>query len=111
LEIRRRGRHLDLRGALTALGREGLTEVLVEGGGRLAAALLRADLVDEVHWFSAPRLLGGDAIPALGRLEVGSLGEAIELQAVRVRRVGDDLHLWGAVRRARSAARRRGVSR
>ena len=32
----------------------GLTRVLVEGGGQLAAALLRADLVDRIAWFHAP---------------------------------------------------------
>lgn len=109
LEIPTEGRHLDLRHALAVLAREGLTEVLVEGGGRLAAALLRAGLVDELHWFAAPRLLGGDARPALGPLAVGSLGEAIELEEVRLRRVGDDLHLRGAVRRGRPGSRRRGV--
>jgi len=45
---------VDLTAAMTALGDAGLTRVLVEGGGQLAAALLRADLVDRVAWFHAP---------------------------------------------------------
>jgi len=86
---------LDLRRALAALAREGLTEILVEGGGRLAAALLRGGLVDELHWFTAPRLLGGDGLPALGPLAVSSLARAPVLRDACVRRLGDDLHLWG----------------
>ena len=35
------------------LGERGLTRVLVEGGGKLAAALLRAGLVDRLYWFRA----------------------------------------------------------
>ena len=54
----RKGRHLDLRRGLRLLAKAGITEVLVEGGGELAAALLREGLVDEVHWFVSPRLLG-----------------------------------------------------
>jgi len=86
---------LDLRRALAALAREGLTEILVEGGGRLAAALLRGGLVDEVHWFAAPRLIGGDGVPALGPLAAASLARAPILRDVQVRRLGEDLHLFG----------------
>ncbi len=101
LSIPRRGAHLDLRRALERLAREGLTEVLVEGGGELAAALLRRDAVDELHWFAAPSLLGGDARPALGALGVGRLARRVRLEEVRQRRSGPDLHLWGRVGGAR----------
>jgi diaminohydroxyphosphoribosylaminopyrimidine deaminase/5-amino-6-(5-phosphoribosylamino)uracil reductase len=110
LDVRLRGRYLDLERALSLLARSGLTEVLVEGGGRLAAALLREDLVDEVHWFAAPKLLGDDGRSALGSLAVGSLSDALALENVQVRRVGDDLYLRGDVRR-RSPARSRGSAR
>ena len=42
----------------------GITRVLVEGGAQLAAALLRADLVDRLAWFHAPAVMGGDGWPA-----------------------------------------------
>jgi diaminohydroxyphosphoribosylaminopyrimidine deaminase/5-amino-6-(5-phosphoribosylamino)uracil reductase len=48
-----------------ALGARGVTHVLVEGGSVLAAGLCRADLVDEIVWFRAPRLIGGDGVPAI----------------------------------------------
>jgi diaminohydroxyphosphoribosylaminopyrimidine deaminase/5-amino-6-(5-phosphoribosylamino)uracil reductase len=104
----RRGR-LDLRVALAELARAGLTELLVEGGGELAAALLREGLVDEIHWFVSARLIGGDGRPALGPLALSRLADAPELRDVRVRRLGDDLHLRGRVRpgRAPRAATRR----
>jgi diaminohydroxyphosphoribosylaminopyrimidine deaminase/5-amino-6-(5-phosphoribosylamino)uracil reductase len=100
-----RGRHLDLRRALSALAERGLSELLVEGGGGLSAALLREDLVDEVHWFAAPRLIGGDGVPALGPLAIAELARAVELADVAVRRLGPDVHVWGRIR-ARSRGRR-----
>jgi diaminohydroxyphosphoribosylaminopyrimidine deaminase/5-amino-6-(5-phosphoribosylamino)uracil reductase len=84
-----------------------LTEILVEGGGQLAAALLREDLVDEVHWFAAPKLIGDDGLSALGPLAVRSLSDAHVLENVRTRRVGEDLHLHGGVRRGSSGGARR----
>ena len=90
---RRAGRRsLDLRAALGALAREGITEILVEGGGGLAAGLLRADLVDELHWFAAPALLGSDGRPALGPLGVVRLEKAPRFATHAMRRVGEDLH-------------------
>jgi diaminohydroxyphosphoribosylaminopyrimidine deaminase/5-amino-6-(5-phosphoribosylamino)uracil reductase len=105
LDVPLRGGHLDLRRALRRLAREGLTELLVEGGGQLAAALLRGGLVDEVHWFAAPRLLGGDARAALGALGVGRLARSPRLSELQVRRVGADLHVVGRLAAQRRARR------
>ncbi|MDJ0849161.1 MAG: bifunctional diaminohydroxyphosphoribosylaminopyrimidine deaminase/5-amino-6-(5-phosphoribosylamino)uracil reductase RibD [Myxococcota bacterium] len=98
LEVPMRGNAVDLSRALRRLAREGLSELLVEGGGGLAAALLRGGFVDELHWFSAPRLLGGDGRPALGELGVRTLARAPELHEVRVRSAGRDLHWTGRLR-------------
>ena len=64
---------MDLTAALTALGTAGLTRVMVEGGGQLAAALLRADLVDRIVWFHAPSIMGGDGWPAVQAFGVETL--------------------------------------
>lgn len=101
LEVRRRGPHLDLRAALERLAREGLTQLLVEGGGELAAALLRRDCVDEIHWMLAPLLLGSDGRPALGALGVRRLSEAGALESVALERRGRDVHLSARVVGAR----------
>jgi diaminohydroxyphosphoribosylaminopyrimidine deaminase/5-amino-6-(5-phosphoribosylamino)uracil reductase len=95
------GHHLDLRRALRRLAREGLTFVLVEGGGGLAAALLRRGLVDEVHWFVSPTLLGADGRAALADLGVARLLRRPKLEGVRVERVGEDLHVQGRIARRR----------
>ena len=64
---------IDLAQALRALGTRGLTRILAEGGARLAAALLRADLVDRIVWFHAPGVIGADGVPALAILGVDAL--------------------------------------
>ena len=91
--------HVDLEAAFQRLAEEGLTTVLVEGGGQLAAALLRADLVDEVHWLLAPRLIGSDGKPGLGPLGLTRLADAVDLDSWKTRRRGPDLHLHGEIRR------------
>lgn len=83
---------LDLPAALRALATRGLTRVLVEGGARLASALLRADLVDRLVWFSAPGMIGGDGLPAIQGLDVDRLD-----QMKRFRPAGPPVLLGGDV--------------
>jgi diaminohydroxyphosphoribosylaminopyrimidine deaminase/5-amino-6-(5-phosphoribosylamino)uracil reductase len=55
---------IDLADGLRTLAKAGITRLLVEGGGQIAASLLRADLVDGIAWFHAPAVMGGDGWPA-----------------------------------------------
>ena len=82
---------IDLRDALRLLGERGLTRLLVEGGGRLAASLLRAGLVDRLVWLHAPLLLGGDGVPAVNALGLDALAEAPGFELLSSETVGPDL--------------------
>ncbi|MDE2678907.1 MAG: bifunctional diaminohydroxyphosphoribosylaminopyrimidine deaminase/5-amino-6-(5-phosphoribosylamino)uracil reductase RibD [Gemmatimonadota bacterium] len=54
----------DLAALLAELHGRGLTRVLCEGGGRVAASLLAARLVDRIYLFIAPVLVGSAGVPA-----------------------------------------------
>jgi diaminohydroxyphosphoribosylaminopyrimidine deaminase/5-amino-6-(5-phosphoribosylamino)uracil reductase len=81
--------------ALAALAAREVTSLLLEGGAGLASALLRADLVDALALFIAPRLIGGDGRPLLGPLGVGELALAPRLLETSVREIGPDLLVEG----------------
>jgi diaminohydroxyphosphoribosylaminopyrimidine deaminase/5-amino-6-(5-phosphoribosylamino)uracil reductase len=85
---------LDVAGAMAELGRRGITRVLCEGGGRLAASLLAAGLVDQVALFTAGRAIGGDGMPALGALGLDRLADTPRLVLDRVETVGTDTLSW-----------------
>jgi diaminohydroxyphosphoribosylaminopyrimidine deaminase/5-amino-6-(5-phosphoribosylamino)uracil reductase len=81
---------LDLAATLRALGYKGLTRLLVEGGGGLAASLLRAGLVDRLVWLHAPLLIGGDGIPAVAAVGL-ALDGAPRFERLSAETVGGDL--------------------
>jgi len=86
---------LDPADLLQNLGRHGLTRIFCEGGGGLAASLLKAGLVDQLVGFTAGLAIGSDGIPAIGPLGLSRLGNAprFNLQSTRV--IGPDiLHVW-----------------
>ncbi len=86
---------LDPAACLRALADRGVNIAFCEGGGRLAASLLHAGLVDEIAWFAGGVALGEDALPALGPLGLSRLADASRWTCISHRRMGPDaLTLW-----------------
>ncbi len=77
---------------LAALTARGVHHVLLEGGPTLAAAFLRAGLVDEVVTYLAPALLGAGP-SAVGDLGVTTIGDALRLQTTDVTVLGGDVRV------------------
>lgn len=75
--------------ALRALAGRGIRSLLVEGGGRLAGALLDAGLVDRVYRVTAPVWLGRGT-PAFAAVTAHGLGDAARWTVVERRALGDD---------------------
>jgi diaminohydroxyphosphoribosylaminopyrimidine deaminase / 5-amino-6-(5-phosphoribosylamino)uracil reductase len=87
---------LELRGGpleeeLRALAEEGVQSLLLEGGPTLAEAFLRADLVDKLLLFVAPRIAGS------GPVFAPNFDQPLELHDLQVDRVGNDVLLQAYV--------------
>jgi len=78
---------------LSKLGEEGILTLLTETGTRLNTALLAGGLVDRVHLFVSPQILGSDAIPAFR-----GMANPIRMAEVEVERYGNDLGLCSLLR-------------
>jgi len=85
-----RGARVNLRLLLARAGEEGLLHVLCEGGGELAAQLVREGLVDEYWFYVAPLFLGGGGVPVLGG-PGWRLADAPPLTITDVCQVGQDV--------------------
>jgi len=84
----------DVSSVLDDLFARDVHHVLLEGGPTLAAAFLRADLVDQVVGYVGPRLLGaGPAV--IGELAIDTISDALELTIDDVCLVGGDIR-WTA---------------
>ncbi len=102
-ELRRRGVRVEILPAeagrvplgnvLDTLGAEGILTLLTETGTRLNTALLDAGLVDRVHLFVSPQIMGSDAVPAFR-----GMGQFVRMAEVEVERYGNDLGLCSLLR-------------
>lgn len=79
---------------LAELARRGVMEVLIEGGGSVAASAIRARVVNRVSIFYNPRFMGADGIAMIGPLGVRRASEAPGLRTLGVRRIGESDVLW-----------------
>ncbi len=78
---------------LDKLGEEGILTLLTETGTRLNTAFLAAGLVDRLHLFISPQIMGSDAVPAFS-----GLPSFVHMTDVEVERYGDDLGLSSLLR-------------
>lgn len=89
---------IDLSIVMEELGRRMCTNVLTEAGSELLGSLFDESLIDEVHVFIAPRLVGGaTARPALAGAGAASIPEMPNVINVRQTIIGDDVLVEGDV--------------
>lgn len=95
-------RGLDLSTLLKQLGKRTspITSILVEGGAAVNGSFLECGLVDKVHCFIAPKLVGGYTAPTpVGGEGVANMDKAIELVDPVWTPVGVDMLLTAYIKR------------
>lgn len=94
LALPRREGHVDLQALMAELGKRQIDSVLLEGGGTLNWAALKAGIVHKIQAYIAPKLLGGkEAKSPIEGEGFPSPNEAVMLSDVTVTRLGNDLLL------------------
>ena len=66
---------INLTYVLDDLAKRGVSSLMVESGSAVATSMVQSKLVDEVYWFKANKLLGDDAMAAVGALSIESLSQ------------------------------------
>ena len=81
----------DVAAVLKALGQRGITRLLVEGGPTVHAAFLKRNLVDLIHIYRAPLLIGAGGRPAIAPAAPVDLSAALRLKLAERLPLGPDI--------------------
>ena len=81
----------DVLAVLQALGKRGITRVLVEGGPTLHSSFLAQGLADVIHLYRAPLLIGAGGKPAISPLAAWALSGAPRLRLIERTLLGPDV--------------------
>lgn len=89
---------VSLRACLKQLARMGVNRLLIEGGGELAASAIKASVVNRLHLYIAPRLLGGsNAKGVIGGQSPRCLAQTLSVSALSLKKIGRDLLIEGTL--------------
>ena len=81
----------DLLKAMQALGKRGITSVMVEAGGRFVGSLIKAEMIDRLIWInSGDMLIGGDGLSAIADLAQTSIAKSRMLKPIESFTIGSD---------------------
>ncbi|MFZ0615346.1 MAG: bifunctional diaminohydroxyphosphoribosylaminopyrimidine deaminase/5-amino-6-(5-phosphoribosylamino)uracil reductase RibD [Chthoniobacterales bacterium] len=85
---------MTLRKVLQELGKRGISSVLIEGGGQTLGEAFKRNLVDEVRFFIAPVIQGGNVPAVTGHITPAHLEDAT------FKKIGSDVMISGLVRKS-----------
>jgi diaminohydroxyphosphoribosylaminopyrimidine deaminase/5-amino-6-(5-phosphoribosylamino)uracil reductase len=98
IEAPLKGDLLDLGAVLDSLGRRQITSLLIEGGSRVMGSAIRERIADKVHFFYAPKILGGDdGIPICSGPGPERIGGCVALDETEVRQFDGDVLITGYI--------------
>jgi diaminohydroxyphosphoribosylaminopyrimidine deaminase/5-amino-6-(5-phosphoribosylamino)uracil reductase len=96
LKAKSKNNRVSMKSLLSLLAREGMVNILVEGGGELVGSLMDDGLVDEVMFFISPKIIGGGYSSIKGK-GIPNIARALNLKDIEVRKSGEDIFVRGLV--------------
>jgi diaminohydroxyphosphoribosylaminopyrimidine deaminase/5-amino-6-(5-phosphoribosylamino)uracil reductase len=87
------GTGVDLKSLLALLGKRGILQVMIEGGGKVLGAFLEAELANHLTLYIGSCILGNRGIPLFDIGSITTLKEAPHLQFLETRALGNTVRL------------------
>ena len=83
-----------VREALSLLGQQSMTNLMLEGGSELLASFLSADQIDECHVYLGAKLFGGQTAKGpIGGVGIDQITEALSFHLASIEPFGDDIRV------------------
>ena len=84
---------ISLKHLLIYLAQQGLNDILIESGAKLAGAFMSENLVDELILYQAPKLIGSEGKSLVDIPAILQLSEAKDLNITDISMVGKDIRI------------------
>jgi diaminohydroxyphosphoribosylaminopyrimidine deaminase/5-amino-6-(5-phosphoribosylamino)uracil reductase len=92
MTISERDGKVDLNLLMVELGNLGIDGILLEGGGTLNESALKSNIVDEVQFFIAPKLIGGrNALTPVEGSGFYKVDDGVRLGQMKTQMIGNDI--------------------
>lgn len=92
-----KGNKLDLNAVMVHLASMQFNHIWVEAGSRLAGALLKENVIDELILYQAPKLIGHEGQGLFATDPLQSMDDVVKLNFDDVRQIGADLKITASI--------------
>ncbi len=90
IKIREVNNLLDIKTIIQKISNLGYMRILVEGGAKLSASLINENLIDEIAWFRASKIMGNNGINAISNLNIDNIDHLKKFKLINSRTIDDD---------------------
>ena len=90
IKIKEVNKVLDIKTVIKKISNLGYMRVMVEGGSKLSASLLNENLIDEIAWFRASKIMGNNGINAISNLDINSIKSLKQFKLISVKSIDND---------------------
>jgi len=92
-----RGGWIPFSSLLKRLGQMGFLSIMIEGGGATAARALKEGVVDQVVFFYAPKIIGGEGREMFDGLGIKKMSRSKTIREMETKRFGQDIMVTGYI--------------
>ena len=93
---------IDLKWLFKELAKQQITSILIEGGAKTIGNALKANVVDKVWIFIAPKIVADErALNSIVGFNVAKIDQSINLYGLTFQKINSDLLITGYVHRNR----------
>ncbi len=90
IKIREVNNLLDIKTIIQKISNLGYMRILVEGGAKLSASLMNENLIDEIVWFRASKIMGNNGINAISSLGIERINHLKKFKLISSKTIDDD---------------------
>ncbi|MBF0521640.1 MAG: bifunctional diaminohydroxyphosphoribosylaminopyrimidine deaminase/5-amino-6-(5-phosphoribosylamino)uracil reductase RibD [Candidatus Omnitrophica bacterium] len=91
---------VDLKWLFKELAKQKIMSILIEGGAKVLGSALAEELVDKLHVYIAPKLVGDqNALSSVDGLKITDISKALKLKNMEVQRMGEDIFVSGYLKK------------
>ena len=81
---------LDIADMLKKIAELGYMRILVEGGSILTGSLIKNDFIDEIQWFRANKIIGGNGLEAISSIGINKINDVKRFKLIKNKIFEDD---------------------
>ncbi len=90
IKIKEVNNKLDIKTVIKTVSQLGYMRILVEGGAKLSASLLNENLIDEIFWFRASKIMGNNGINAISNLNINKVDHLKKFNLINTKTIDND---------------------